>query len=264
MLLGFGIAGAVDHAIVRDLAGAAESAGYASFWANDTPNGDGLAALTAAQSQTSSIELGVGVVPIDRMPAAEIAAHAERLGLDQTRLTIGIGSGGIKRGAVDAVRVNTLQLGQSTRAKVVVGALGPRMCRLAGEAADGVLLNWLTPAMLNESAALVRSAAETAGRSVPWIGAYVRVALHGAAEERLQNEASRYEQFPAYAAHFDRMGVRAIDTCVVGSSQAIGDGLAAFTGIADLIVVRAIADSEQFDAYVRLLEAAAPKDMSAR
>jgi hypothetical protein len=38
---GFGVAGALDHRIVAEVAAAAEAAGYASFWANDTPGGDG-------------------------------------------------------------------------------------------------------------------------------------------------------------------------------------------------------------------------------
>ena len=68
---GFGIAGATDHSLIGELARAAEVAGFQSFWANDTPNGDGLSALAEAQRATRSIRLGVGVIPIDRKPAQE-------------------------------------------------------------------------------------------------------------------------------------------------------------------------------------------------
>jgi alkanesulfonate monooxygenase SsuD/methylene tetrahydromethanopterin reductase-like flavin-dependent oxidoreductase (luciferase family) len=258
MTIGFGVAGALDHAVIAELAGAAEKAGYSSFWANDTPNGDGLAALAIAQTQTSTIKLGVGVIPVDRKPAADVATQIELLQLDPARLIVGIGSGGLVKGAIDSVRANALELRRATSATVVVGALGPRMCEVGAEAADGVLLNWLTPAQLEESAVRVRAVAVTANRPVPYIGAYVRVALSGPGAERAREESARYEGYPAYAAHFDRMGVRALDTCVVGTSERIADGLGAFSGSASEVIVRAIAASEMLDAYLALLEAAAP------
>jgi alkanesulfonate monooxygenase SsuD/methylene tetrahydromethanopterin reductase-like flavin-dependent oxidoreductase (luciferase family) len=257
---GFGIAGALDTSIVADLAREAEQAGYATFWANDTPAGDGLVALAAAQNTTSSIRLGVGVIPVDRKPAVAIATQLPELGLRQDRLIIGIGSGGLGQGALDAVRSAAELLQMRVEARVVVGALGPRMCEVGGEAADGVLLNWLTPGYLPILARLSTEAARAAGRPKPWIGAYVRVALAGPAEARLRAEAERYERYPAYAAHFRRMGVRAIETCVVGDAEQIEAGLNAFPSDADEIVVRAIAADETFDAYLQVLRAGAPKE----
>src|SRR5689334_20672605 len=58
---GFGVAGALPHDIIRTLAPAAEAAGYGAFWVNDTPQGDGLAALAVAAAVTKTIRLGVGV-----------------------------------------------------------------------------------------------------------------------------------------------------------------------------------------------------------
>src|SRR5215204_6193052 len=258
MTIGFGVAGALDHAIVAELARAAEKAKFSSFWANDTPNGDGLAALAAAQRQTSSIRLGVGVIPVDRKPATDIAAQIEHLDLDPARLIVGIGSGGLTVGAIDSVRANALELRRVTPATVVVGALGPRMCDVGGEAADGVLLNWLTPAQFEGSATQVRAVAAAAGRSAPYVGAYVRVALDGPAAERVGEEAARYEGYPAYAAHFARMGVRAFETCVVGTRYQIADGLRAYSKSAGEVIVRAIAAEETLDAYLALMVAAAP------
>ena len=40
----------------------------------------------------------------------------------------------------------------SVASRLVVAALGPKMCRLAGEVADGVLFNWLTPEYAKKSA----------------------------------------------------------------------------------------------------------------
>jgi hypothetical protein len=54
------------------------------------------------------------------------------------------------------------------------------------------------------------------------------------------------------------MGVRALDTCVVGTRNQIADGLRAFSGSAREVIVRAIAADESLDAYLALLVAAAP------
>jgi hypothetical protein len=49
---GFGVAGALDHTVIRAVAPEVERLGYATFWTNDTPKGDGLAALLAAAEVT--------------------------------------------------------------------------------------------------------------------------------------------------------------------------------------------------------------------
>jgi alkanesulfonate monooxygenase SsuD/methylene tetrahydromethanopterin reductase-like flavin-dependent oxidoreductase (luciferase family) len=255
---GFGIAGALDHAIAAELAMAAEIAGYQTFWANDTPGGDGLATLAATAERVGKIGLGVGVIPIDRLPADQIARRVRELRLPQERLIIGIGSGGMRKGALRAVAEAAAELRGSLAARIVVGALGPRMCELGGRSADGVLLNWLMPGYLPTLAILTRDAAQAAERPRPWIAAYVRVALAGSAEDRLNAESVRYESYPQYAAHFERMGVRARETSVHGDSAAIAAGLTAFATEADEVVVRAIVAEETMHDYMRLLEAAAP------
>lgn len=256
---GFGVAGALDKGIAAELGVAAETAGYATFWANDTPNGDGLASLAAVAARTQQIGLGVGVIPIDRVPADTIAARIRELGLPEDRLTIGIGSGGITGGAREAVRLAALALRDLTLARVVVGALGPRMCETAGSSSDGVLLNWLIPSYVPILGGITHKAATDAGRERPWIGAYVRVALLGQGLERVREEADRYASYPAYAAHFQRMNVSALQTCVTGSPDEVAAGLAAFGSPADEVVVRAIAATETLSDYLDVLRAGAPK-----
>ena len=95
---GFGIAGGLDPDIVRTIARQAENHGYTTFWANDTPHGDGLATLEVAASVTSTIRLGVGVIPLDRRNAENITASVRDLGLPIDRLTLGVGSGGATGG----------------------------------------------------------------------------------------------------------------------------------------------------------------------
>jgi len=257
---GFGVAGALPPPLVAELAGAAEAAGYRTFWVNDTPGGDGLAALAAAAAATAAIRLGVGVIPLDRQPPERIAARIEEIGLPAGRLTIGVGTGG-SPGGPDRVRAGVLALRSTTAAAITVGALGPRMCRLAGELADGVLLNWLTPAYAEESAALVAAAAAAVGRPRPRVDGYVRVALGRAAGERLRLEGERYAAIGAYGAHFGRMGATPLETAVAAETPAeIAAGLEPFADVLDETVVRAIVGEEEETAaaYLALLAAAAP------
>jgi alkanesulfonate monooxygenase SsuD/methylene tetrahydromethanopterin reductase-like flavin-dependent oxidoreductase (luciferase family) len=253
------VAGALPHDVIRILAPAAEAAGYHTFWVNDTPHGDGLAGLAVAAEVTSSIWLGVGVIPLDRQPAEVIARRVAELALPQERLYLGIGSGN-PRGGVSRTREGAAALDALLDAVVVVGALGPRMCAVAGETADGVLLNWLTAEYVAPSAAIVAEAARAAGRPRPVIMGYVRTAYGPGAREVFAGEAQRYASFPAYAANFARMGTPAEETAVAGDTpEEIQSGLAPFTRELDETVVRAITHEETAEAYLALLAAAAPR-----
>lgn len=255
---GFGVAGALPAEIVMLLASAAEAGGYRTFWVNDTPGGDGLAKLQAAARATSSIRLGVGVIPLDRQPADVIARRVVELDLPQDRLSIGIGSGG-QQDALKRTGAGALHLQTALKAEIIIGALGPRMCALAGSHANGVLLNWLTPAYVGPSARIVVDSAEQAGRLDPSLYGYVRTALGPAATSVFMDEAARYGSYPSYAANFARMGTPAEGTAVTGDTPAeIQAGLARYAYDLDETVVRAITGAETGEAYLELLTAAAP------
>ena len=256
---GFGVAGALPHDIIRTVAAAAEAAGYHTFWVNDTPHGDGLASLRAAAEVTTQIQLGVGVIPLDRQSPEVIAQRIDELGLPQQRLIVGVGSGN-HQGGLARVREGAATLEQRLEAPIVVGALGPNMCALAGRSADGVLLNWLTAEYVAPSAAIVTTAARDASRPRPLILGYVRTVYGSGAREVFAEEAGRYARYPAYAANFVRMGTPAEATAVIGDTPAeIQTGLASFTAELDETVVRAITGEESAEAYIALLEAAAPE-----
>jgi len=245
---GFGIAAAAPRDIVQPLAAAAEAAGFSTFWTNDTPGADGLTVLAAVAEATTSIRLGVGVVPIDRRSPQEIAETIARLDLPVDRLMLGIGSGGRHTGSLELVHHAINELRRLTTCKVAIGALGPKMIALSAKSADGVILNWLTP--------------EWSGKSVKGISdidsiGYVRTALPEA-REVLEAEARRYESFPAYGRHFERMGVPALATCVVGDRDVIQSGLKQFERYLDETVVRAIIPDQSLHAYLELLRASAP------
>lgn len=252
---GFGVSGALDHAVVSAIVPEVVELGYATFWANDVPGGEGLASLAVVAELAEDIRLGVGVIPVDRQSAEHIIDRVEALQLPVDRLLIGIGSGGRRQGSVELVR-SAIKTLHKRGIRTVVGALGPRMVALSGSDADGVLLNWLTPQAATRSVEAMRSAAS--GRRVEAI-AYVRVAFGEPADARLEAESLRYESIPQYAAHFERMGVRAIETSVSGpTSAALQAGLMAFDDIVDETVVRAITAEETPEAYLALARAAAP------
>lgn len=255
---GFGIAAAVSHDVTRQVAQEAERLGYSSFWANDTPGADGLAALAAAAEVTSAIKLGVGVIPLDRRPGESIAADVEQLGLPHGRLLLGVGSGGDPKG-LDRVRAGVDVLHSRVSARVIVAALGPNMCALAGEVADGVLFNWLTPEFAERSGRWVLDAAEQAVRPRPSLMAYVRCALVPDAEARLRDESSRYSRIGKYGDHFRRMGTSAYDTCVSGpDAEALQAGIARHERVLDETVVRAITRDDSAESILTLLRACAP------
>lgn len=264
---GFGVAAAISPEVIRAAAQLAESLGYHSFWVNDTPNGDGLEALAQAASVTTSIKLGVGVIPLSRRPAGQIVQQlrtmdgsqgAMRLPLD--RLWLGVGSGAGQTGALQRVREGLELLNRDANTTVFISALGPRMSRLAGEMADGVLFNWLTPEFALTANDWVREGARKANREVPVLASYVRVSLGDAGANRLAQEANRYGGIPQYADHFERMGVAPVETGIRGETASdIQQGLASWHGVLDEVVVRSITPNDTLEETLALVRAGAPQ-----
>jgi alkanesulfonate monooxygenase SsuD/methylene tetrahydromethanopterin reductase-like flavin-dependent oxidoreductase (luciferase family) len=248
-----GTAADVIHASARE----AEALGYTSFWVNHPGQVDGLAALAQAAAETRRLDLGVGVIPLHTRGPASIAEGVRATGLPLPRLLLGVGSPNPK--ALERVREGVAALRASLQTRVIVAALGPRMCRLAGEVADGVLFNWLTPEYARRSADLVREGAAAARRTTPTLYGYVRLAMGPAGIARLAEEADRYAKIPAYAAHFERMGVKPADTAIAGQSPAeIRAGLGTWAGALDEIVLRAITGNDTIDETLALVTAAKP------
>ncbi|MDQ3043909.1 MAG: LLM class flavin-dependent oxidoreductase [Chloroflexota bacterium] len=255
---GFGIAGALPHEVVRAIAPAVERAGFRTLWVNDTPVGDALASLAVAAEVTNSLRLASGVIPLDRLGAQAILDRLRDLNLPVDRLLLGVGVGR-SEAPLRLARKEIMTLKKTTESLVNLGALGPRMSALAGEVADGVLLNWLTPDYAATTAEIVRSAAADTNRAAPRIDGYVRVALGQLAYSKLRTEAERYASYPSYAAHFARMGVQAIQTCVYGETPGeVRAGLAPYSRVLDETVVRAITPEETIESYLSLIDATAP------
>jgi alkanesulfonate monooxygenase SsuD/methylene tetrahydromethanopterin reductase-like flavin-dependent oxidoreductase (luciferase family) len=256
---GFGIEAALGHDIVRELAPAAERAGYDTFWVNDEADGDGLAALREAAAVTTSIRLGVGVIPLDRQGPQRIASRVKELALPVERLALGVGSGH-PAGGLERVRGGVAALRDSLAATLVVAAIGPRMLALAGEIADGVLLDWAAPSYVVDATATVARGAAAVERLRPWIGGYVFTAVGSQGIAMLRREAEHYAAIPSYAAHFERMGVRPMETVAYGEdAAALQRNLAPYDAVLDETVVRAVVAEESVAAYLAVLHAAAPE-----
>ncbi|WP_448006418.1 LLM class flavin-dependent oxidoreductase [Agromyces bauzanensis] len=238
-----GLTGTTDPGTIRALAPRIERLGFSALWLNDVPGGDSLAGLRVVASATEALRLATGVIPLDRRPADTL----DLARLPAERTTIGIGSGAARH-PIALVRDGIATVRRATDAAIVVGALGPRMRRLAAEQADGVLFNWLTPAAATEAMSELHDAA--AGRTVRGV-LYVRTIAEPAARAALEREADRYAAVPSYAANFERLGVRPIDTTISAAAD-----LAAFD-VVDEVVLRAVTPTGSLAELEHFVEEAA-------
>jgi alkanesulfonate monooxygenase SsuD/methylene tetrahydromethanopterin reductase-like flavin-dependent oxidoreductase (luciferase family) len=217
MLIGAGLDARLGLSFgeVRDVAAEAKRLGFESLW---TPAGGVPDAFhtCAAWSQDTGLRTGISVVPAARMwtPLA-LAAEAGTLAqLSGGSFVLGMGTGGygsqfwqsvglperpiaVMRQYVRTVR--SLLAGEAATSEgltlgprsmwlgagglppvpLYTAALGPQMLGLAGEVADGALLNWATPERIAESRSLVDAGSVRAGRNagdVP-LTMYIRVCV---------------------------------------------------------------------------------------
>jgi alkanesulfonate monooxygenase SsuD/methylene tetrahydromethanopterin reductase-like flavin-dependent oxidoreductase (luciferase family) len=257
MAHGFAVFAGTTPEIIRASAREAERLGFASFWVNHPGSTDGLAALAHAARETQRVELGIGVIPLHTRGPESIVEGVRANALPLDRLLLGVGSPNPE--ALKRVRAGVAELRAKLSTRLVVAALGPQMCRLAGEVADGVLFNWLTPEYARRSTERVREGAAAARREPPKLYAYVRVALGPAAVDRLQEEAARYAAVAAYAANFARMGLKPVETAIAAQTpDAVQRGLAQWHGVVDHIIIRAITAKDTVEEHLALVRAAAP------
>lgn len=165
----------------RELLDIASKAGFTDLWSSEVNGHDAFTPLAAAAATHPEFRLGTAIVPaFTRSPAlmAMSAASVADLGGGQMYLGIGASSDVIveqwngvafadpyqrvrdvatfvRRAfsedkvdmECDSFTVRGFRLGvrPATVPKVLIAALRPGMLRLAGRAADGAILNWLSP-----------------------------------------------------------------------------------------------------------------------
>jgi alkanesulfonate monooxygenase SsuD/methylene tetrahydromethanopterin reductase-like flavin-dependent oxidoreductase (luciferase family) len=258
--LGFGITAQRDPtaAGLPLLGQRLEALGYRELWANDGRRGSGLATLSAAAATTRRIDLCLGVAPLSERSAAEIAAEVERLGVPRGRLVLGVGTGsGTSLAAVrDAI---TALRGLLPDVRLAVAALGPRMCELGGQIADVVLLNWAFPDRIAWSRERIAAGASSAGRPLPRVAGYVRVAVGPDAQARLGAEAARYRDRPRpYTRLLDAqdVGRRGAPGVAASDPGAVAALLAPYRDALDSCVVRALVEEAGAPTWLGIAEAA--------
>ena len=248
--LSLGLAGSVDHGLLRALAPRLEAAGFRALWLNDTPTGDALGALAVVAEVTSTLTLATGVLPFDRRPAHEIVASIEHHGLPVDRLVLGVGSGGGSR--VGTVARGIAHLQGALDATIVLGALGPQMRSLGARMAEGLLLSWLSPEAAATAVSDSRQAAEEVGRTYPWTMLYARTAVDPEARDQLEEETARYAGYPSYAANFARLGLAPTDTTI--GPDDVGARVDRYLEVVDELVLRAISRTGTLDEILRFVE----------
>jgi alkanesulfonate monooxygenase SsuD/methylene tetrahydromethanopterin reductase-like flavin-dependent oxidoreductase (luciferase family) len=243
-----GVAAGLDAGLARDLAVQCEHLGYHSLWSNDEPAASGLETLARFAAAARQIELGVGVLPLDRHQPAQIAAEINRLGLNPAKLWIGIGSGQL-RTPIQIIQHAIAELREllPKPTRIVVAAMRPRMCRLGGAIADGVLLNWMLPAQAMQARRWVQEGAEAAGRAAPVVASYVRVAVGSDAAQRLRAEEAHYRNLnEGHRKHFEAMEAPHGSIGVAASTRPdVLDALAPYHSALDLPIARLLAQHDR-------------------
>ena len=244
---GLGIGAGLDAGLARDLAAQCQRLGYHSLWSNDERAASGLETLAHLGAAAPRLELGVGVLPLDRHRPGRIATEIDRLGIDAAKLWVGIGSGQLRR-QVDALQRAVAELREILPAetRIVVAAMRPRLCRLAGAVADGVLLNWVLPDHVRQARRSVREGADEAGRAAPVVASYVRVAVGSGSLQRLRAEEGGYRTLnEGHRKHFAAMDVPVGTVGVAASTpREAQEKLAPYQAALDLPIVRVLANAD--------------------
>jgi alkanesulfonate monooxygenase SsuD/methylene tetrahydromethanopterin reductase-like flavin-dependent oxidoreductase (luciferase family) len=257
---GLGITAGLAAGLARDLGARCEQLGYHSLWSNDEPTASGLETLARLAAAAQRLELGVGVLPLDRHHPARIVTEIDRLGLDPAKLWIGIGCGQL-RPQIEPLRRAVAELREllPPGTRIVIAAMRPGLCRLGGALADCVLLNWMLPDQLAKARGWVQEGADEAGRAAPILASYVRVAVGSGSLQRLRDEEHRYRTInDNHRKHFAALNVPPGSVGVAASTPPeVRKKLAPYQSTLDLPIIRALAYPD-VTSLTAVADAAAP------
>ena len=252
------------------LAQEAETRGYDTAWAAEASGADAVTTMALIASNTTRLRVASGVVPIQTRTPIVLAMSATTLGhVAPGRVALGVGVSSpiivgqwhglpfrkplqhmretvqVLRLALSGERVNfegefyriknfRLSL-PATPVRIYLGALGPKMLELAGEVADGVLLNWLAPETVGASMRHLGAGARRAGRGLGdfEIAAFVRTCVTDAparARDWLARDITGYAIVDSYGEFFRTSGYAA-EVEAVNAAWKAGDRAGAVTKV---------------------------------
>ena len=255
---GFGVAAGLDPEVAAPLAARCQELGYGSIWSNNTPMASGLETLATFAEGADEIDLGVAVIALDQNDLAEVAVRIDELDLPRERLWLGIGSGFSEK-PLTTMREQLPALRDTFgEVRLMLAAMGPKMCEFAGAEFDGVCFNWMTAEFARDAREHVEQGAARAGRETPPIMGYVRTAIGDDASDRLLKEERFYRELHhGYKKHFERLGQELGTVGVAEPDPASAQHRLDEFDALDITVVRGLA-SANLDAMATLAEQAAP------
>ncbi|MGH2685657.1 MAG: LLM class F420-dependent oxidoreductase [Actinomycetota bacterium] len=265
----------------------AEELGYSSFWTAEVTGPESFALLAAAGQAAPSLDLGTGVIALQlRTPGVVAMAGATLQELHPDRdiiLGVGISSPVVTErwhGAPygdrplaqtreyvtllkemlggesvtfkgDFYEVSRFRLGVrlgEKRPKVVVGALNEKMLRLAGEVADGVLLNYLPASHVPWSVEQVRKG----GPATVYAYVHAGVCKRDDGIDYARRDLFSYAVVDSYARSFERAGYGDAVAEIRERHQA-GDRDGALAAVSDAMVdeIDMMGDDDHVRATVR-------------
>ncbi len=248
VLAGFASRPAADFiAVARE----AEARGYHTAWVGETAGYDAITLMTVIATHTERLHVGSAVVPVQTRTPVVLGLSAASLNhLSNGRALLGLGLSsriivgdwhGLPfanslqqvRETVEIVRrvaagervnfegayfrVKNFRMTAPPPARpvrVVLAALGPEMLELAGEVADGVVLNWIPPEAVPASVRHLEAGARKAGRTLDGfeIASFVRTCVTdepASARETLARDITGYAIVDVYASFFRGAGFAA-------------------------------------------------------
>jgi alkanesulfonate monooxygenase SsuD/methylene tetrahydromethanopterin reductase-like flavin-dependent oxidoreductase (luciferase family) len=164
-------------------------------------------------------------------------------------------TGGKVSFAGDYYQVSGFRLGVELgdrRPKIILGALGEGMLRLAGEQADGVLLNYLPASHVPWCVKQVRQG----GNATIYANVHVGIGDRGVAAPQARYDLFSYAVVDAYARSFTRAGFGE-DVQAIRTAHLAGDRAAALAAVSDDMIdaINVVGDqalvASTIDAYRR-------------
>ena len=231
-----------------ELATLAERQGWGGFWVAETAGADAVATAAAVAARLQSARVGTAIIPMQTRDPLLLAMAATTIGqIAPGGFVLGLGTStqliiedwhatpwgasplkltrecvSLVRRFLGGERITTesgrwryrrAQLASPPTAStpIYLAALNDRMLELAGEIADGVILNFVTVADVAHARRLVARGAERAGRDLDGFELIVffRATVtddYEEVRERYQRELFTYVMAPVYQKMFAREG----------------------------------------------------------